>query len=120
MMRFDDFDIDIVAEYARRGVEQFQAQIHADAHVRGEYDTDTTGRITNLLFLLRFETGGADDDVLTVTHAQRQVSQGCFGTGEIDQCVDGPDHIFQTVDQAYVEAAESGQITGITAEQRAA
>jgi len=53
VVRLDDFDIVALRQHARRGFQQLKHQIHADAHVGGEYDADLLRRRASCAFAAR-------------------------------------------------------------------
>ena len=74
-MRFDNFDIDRVAQYPRRGIQQLQTEIDTDTHIGRKHYGDISGCSLNLLLLLVIEASGTDDHTLAVGTAQFEVSQ---------------------------------------------
>ena len=116
-MRLDDFNVDVVAEHPRRHVQKFQAEIHADAHVRRHHHADLCSGGIDPLFLLRGESGGTDDDTPAVTAADLQMLQRRRRRGEIDQHVEALRRRLQVVDNRHAEFADTGDHAGIAAEQ---
>src|SRR5581483_7123419 len=88
VMRLDDFDVRLLAEHTRREVQQAQAQVHADAHVGGEYDADFARRLVDALAAGVVEAGGADHHAPPFARAPFQVRQRRRRTGEIDEHVE--------------------------------
>ncbi|MNF87248.1 hypothetical protein D3C84_697100 [compost metagenome] len=118
-MGFDDLDIHFVAEYAGGGIQQLEAEVHADAVVGGEDDRDFLGRIRQLHFLLGGETGGTDHHGLAGLAADFQVLEGHGRVSEVDQHVELVHHLGQIARQRNADAPQGRQLTGIGANQGA-
>ncbi len=119
VMGFDDLDIHFIAQHPGGGIQQFQAQVDADAEVGGKDDGDLLGRLAQQLLFFRGEAGGADHHGLAGGAADLQVLQGHRGVGEIDQHIELINHRRQIAHQGHANLAQTGQLTGIGADQAA-
>ena len=84
VVRFDNFDVGIVAHHLRRLLQQLQQDIDANAKVSGEDNGNVLRGIANRLFASVVKTGGADDHPFAVLAAKRQMVQRAFRAGKID------------------------------------
>ncbi len=87
MVRFDDFNVGIVAHHLRRLLQQFQHDVYPHAKVCRKDNRNLGGRILNGLLTGLVKTGGANHHPFTVLTAKRQVSQRAFRAGKIDKHV---------------------------------
>src|SRR5690606_33426606 len=98
------------------GIEQLQAQGHANRVVGGKDDGDITGRLGQRLLLRLAQAGGADHQLLAGSAARLDIALGGLGDGEVDEHVGGVDHLVDAgrlhcLDQGTAHAAGSTENT---------
>ena len=82
---FNNLNIGVIAHHFRRFLQQLKHNVHADAKVRGENDSNLLRGITNSLFTRVIKAGGANHHSFTVLAAKRQMRQRAFRAGKIDE-----------------------------------
>ncbi len=117
VMRLDDLDIHIVTQHARRGIQQLEAQIDANAEVGGEDDRDLSGRRDQALLLFRRKAGGTDHHGLAGAPADLQVLQRHRRVSEVDQHVELVDSLADISRQRHAQPPDGGQFAGIGTHQ---
>ncbi|MNV41302.1 hypothetical protein D3C71_1329340 [compost metagenome] len=120
MVRLDDFDIRVIAEYPRRHFQQFQRQVYTHAEIRGEHDGNILARLGQQLLLCGIQPGGADDHGLARLAAERQVFQHDFRQREVDQHIELFRHRIQIARQRHADTPQRSEFAGIHTNQRAA
>ncbi|MCY1425404.1 hypothetical protein D9M71_411910 [compost metagenome] len=118
MVRLDDFDIDLIAQHPRSGVEQFQAQVDTHAEVGREDDRDFLASVSQELLLLHAETGGTDNHGLASLAAERQILQSYRRMGEVDQNIEFIGNPLQVTGQRHTNAPDCRQLTSVSPHQR--
>ena len=116
MMGLDHFDIRLLTHHAGSDLQQFEAEIDPNTHVRREYDADLIRRIPQPLPIGRVETGGADHHSLTGLCADRQVLTGGLRGSEIDHHIERIEHPIQPIDHSDVETPHTGYISCVMAD----
>ena len=113
MVRLDDLDVHAVAERPRRDVEELEAEVDPDAHVRGVHDGDVAGRILQRPDLVRGQAGGADDHRAAPRPARPGVFDGRLRQGEVDADLGGAQHPIQGILDPHPDLADAGDRPGI-------
>ncbi len=119
VMRLDDLDIHRITEYPGRHVEQLQAQVDADTHVRGQHHGDVVRGQGDLCLLVLAETGRADHHAPPCLAAGLEIGQRRLRTGEVDQHIEVIDRGMDIRADRDTEPADTGQLAGVTAQQAA-
>jgi hypothetical protein len=119
MMRLDDFNIDRIAQHARGGIDQLEAQVDAGAHVGRQHDGDILRRHLDLSTLRGAESGSADHHPLIVLAADRNIVERCFWPGEVDYHVDPTYDNAQTGLDRDAEFAYARGLAGVRPDQGA-
>ena len=88
MVRFDDFDIGVIAHHLRRFFQQLEYQIDAHTKVRGKHDPDVGTGIGNRLLTISIKTSGPDHHMFAVLTAISQMGQGGGRYGKVDQDIE--------------------------------
>ena len=117
VMRFDNFDVGIVAHHFRRLLQQLQHQVDSDAEVRGEHNANLLRGLLDRRLSRLIKTGGADNHVLFMLTAEIQIRQRRFRAGEIDQDIEIINHRIQTVANRYAQRADARQLARVAADQ---
>ena len=84
----DDLDIVIVAERTGGDLQELQAEVHPDAHVRGHHDGAFHRRLDHRRSILLGEAGSPDHHAPPGGTAKGQVFEGRLRRREIDEYVE--------------------------------
>ena len=113
MMGLDDLDVAVGADHPGRHLQQFQAKIDADAHIRREDDGDPVRRGPQPFMICRAEAGRADDHVDLRGHALLDIGRDPGGQAEIDHDIDRAGQRRNINAHRHAERANAGQLTGV-------
>ena len=113
MMGLDDLNITVGADRPGRQLQQFQAKIDADAHIRREDDGDPVRRGPQPFMIFRAEAGGADDHVDIRGRALLDIGRDPGGQAEVDHDIDRAGQRRNINADRHAKAADAGQLTGV-------
>ena len=114
-MRLDDLHVDIVAQNGRRHLDQFERDVHPNAHVGCHDNRDFASRGFDGRTAVCIEPGGTDHHASGRGTTHMKGSECRFRDAEVDQRVELVNHGGKIIADEHAKATKPGQLARVSA-----